>query len=301
MPVVQVQNLVKRFGAVTAVNEVSFAIDAGEIFGILGPNGAGKTTLLEIVEGLQQPTAGGTTVLGHHTQADASAVKERIGVQLQASAYFDFLNLTEVLDLFGSFYRRRIPSRDLLAQMDLLGKANTKVGQLSGGQRQRFTIAASLVNDPEVVILDEPTTGLDPQARHNVWDLIREIHGQGRTVVLTTHYMEEAEELCDRVAIMDHGRVVALDTPQALVRRMESPYRIRVTTSAPLELAGLEGLLASESGENAYEARTTDAVGMVRMVVERAAQQGARLDNLEVVPATLEDVFLNLTGHALRD
>ena len=200
---IQVEALVKRYGTLTAVDDVSFSVHEGEVFGILGPNGAGKTTTLEIIEGLQQPTAGRTLVMGMDSQREAAQVKERIGVQLQASAYFEYLTLTEILDLFGRFYPRRLPPGELLEKVDLTDKANTTVSKLSGGQKQRFTIAATLVNDPEVVFLDEPTTGLDPQARRNLWDFIQEIRGEGRTVVLTTHYMEEAQLLCQRVAIMD--------------------------------------------------------------------------------------------------
>ena len=298
---IRFDGLTKRYGSLTAVSALTLRVEPGEVYALLGPNGAGKTTLLEVIEGLQQPTVGGTSVLGHSTQSEPSAVKERIGVQLQASAYFDFLTLVEVLDLFGSFYRRRVSPQELLAQMDLEEKANTTVGRLSGGQRQRFTIAASLVNNPEVVFLDEPTTGLDPQARRHVWDLVRQIHGQGRTVVLTTHYMEEAEELCDRVAIMDRGKVVALDTPQALVRRMDRPYRVRATTAVPLDLKGAEGLLAATSDGNSLEVQTADVVATLQMLMTRAAQQGTALEFLEVRPATLEDVFLTLTGHDLRE
>ena len=212
--VIEVQGLVKRYGSLTAVDNISFTVRQGEIFGILGPNGAGKTTTLEIIEGLQLPTSGSTVVLGVDTQQNPTAVKERIGIHLQSSAYFDYLTLNEILVLFGSFYRRRINSRELLEKVDLLEKAGTMVKHLSGGQKQRFTVATSLVNDPEIVILDEPTTGLDPQARLNLWQLIQQIHSEGKTIVLTTHYMEEAQALCNRVAIMDMGRIVALDTPQ---------------------------------------------------------------------------------------
>ena len=300
-PVIQVHDVVKRFGGLIAVDHVSFEVLPGEVLGILGPNGAGKTTLLEIIEGIQKPTTGSTMVLGHNTQQDPGAVKERVGVQLQASAYFEYLTLVEVLDLFGSFYRHRAAPRELLEQVSLLEKAGTTVGKLSGGQRQRFTIAASLVNQPEVVILDEPTTGLDPQARRNVWELIRQIHGQGHTIVLTTHYMEEAEQLCHRVAIMDEGKLVALDTPEALVRRMERPYRMRVGASAPVDFSGLADVVPIRVDDVTYEFQASDVLGLLAQVQRLTEAQGSRLEHLEVVPATLEDVFLDLTGHELRD
>ncbi|MHA2066936.1 MAG: ABC transporter ATP-binding protein, partial [Candidatus Thorarchaeota archaeon] len=198
--IIQVENLVKHFGAVRAVDGVSFEVMRGEIFGLLGPNGAGKTTVLETIEGLQKPTAGRTVVLGSDTHREGEKVKERIGVQLQAAAYFEQLTLTEILELFGKFYSTRVMPRELLARVNLLDKAKATIGTLSGGQQQRFTIAAALVNDPEIVFLDEPTTGLDPQARRSLWEFIQQIHGEGRTVVLTTHYMEEAQSLCQRVA-----------------------------------------------------------------------------------------------------
>ena len=233
--VIEVQGLVKRFGPLTAVDNVSFTVYRNDIFGILGPNGAGKTTTLEVIEGLQRPTSGRTLVLGVDTHQEPEKVKERIGVQLQASAYFDFLTLDEILTLFGSFYQRSIPSRDLLAKVGLQDKAGTTLKKLSGGQKQRFTVAASLVNDPDLVILDEPTTGLDPQARRNLWQHIQQIHSSGKTVVLTTHYIEEAQVLCNRVAIMDVGRLVALDTPTNLLRSFGSPYAVNLVRSRPVK------------------------------------------------------------------
>ena len=199
-PAVQVENLVKRFGSFTAVDGVSFSVERGEIFGILGPNGAGKTTTLEIIESLHKPTEGQASVLGLDVQSNAVEVKARIGVQLQASAYYNYLNLKEILALLGSFYPRKASPESLLDQVGLADKITNRISELSGGQQQRFAVAASLVNNPEVVILDEPTTGLDPQARRNLWSLIRGVNQRGLTVLLTTHYMEEAEAICDRLA-----------------------------------------------------------------------------------------------------
>jgi len=231
---IRVESLVKRFGSLTAVDQVSFTVEQGEIFGILGPNGAGKTTTLEIIEGLQTPTGGTVTVLGLDILKHARRVKARIGVQLQSSAYFDYLSLKEILALLGTFYPKHMAPDTLLDQVGLLDKSGSKINQLSGGQKQRFTVAASLINDPELVILDEPTTGLDPQARRNVWGLIRQIHDRNSTVVLTTHYMEEAEALCDRLAIMHQGKLVAIDTPRNLIDQLEATYTVKLVMSRPL-------------------------------------------------------------------
>ncbi|MEO2142317.1 MAG: ABC transporter ATP-binding protein, partial [bacterium] len=200
---------------------MTFAVERGEVFGILGPNGAGKTTTLEIIESLQKPTEGRVSVLGLDLQSKAAEVKARIGVQLQASAYYDYLNLTEILALLGSFYPNKAAPATLLEQVGLSDKAVNRVAELSGGQKQRFAVAASLVNNPELVVLDEPTTGLDPQARRNLWSLIKEVNQRGVTVVLTTHAMDEAELLCSRLAIMDQGKLLAVDTPRNLINKLE--------------------------------------------------------------------------------
>lgn len=245
-----VQNLTKRYGELVAVNQVSFDVQKGEIFGILGPNGAGKTTTLEMIETLRPIDRGDVFLNGIAARENPQEVKRRIGVQLQASAFFDKLSLTELLELFGALYSRTVQPERLLEEVELQDKAKAKVIELSGGQKQRFSIAAALVNDPLMLFLDEPTTGLDPQARRHLWGVIKRIRSEGKTIVLTTHYMDEAEELCDRVAIMDTGKIIALAPPQELIDR----------------------LLTS---------------GFTRKRVERLA--------------TLEDVFLNLTGHSLRD
>ena len=304
--VIQVRGLVKRYGSLTAVDNISFTVHRGGVFGILGPNGAGKTTVLEIIEGLLHPTDGRTPVLGVDTHLDPPAVKERIGVQLQASAYFDYLTLEEILTLFGSFYRRRIPSRDLLQTVGLLDRAGTTLKKLSGGQRQRFTVAASLVNDPELVILDEPTTGLDPQARRSVWQLIEQIHSDGKTVVLTTHYIEEAHILCDRVAIMDMGRIVAEDTPKNLLRSLDFPYVVKLVTARPLSSLDTECLRVAHEDAlvadgNSYQIRVKDSPRALAQLLDWATSRDITLEHLEVVPASLEDVFLELTGKQLRD
>ena len=303
--VVRSEELTKRFGAITAVDGVSFGVRRGEVFGILGPNGAGKTTTLECIEGLQAPTGGRTVVLGTDTAKEPDQVKERIGIQLQASAYFEDLTLTEILDLFGRMYQRRTSSQQLLEMVDLPEKADTTVGKLSGGQRQRFSIAAALINDPEVVFLDEPTTGLDPQARQNLWGVIRALREQGRTVVLTSHYMEEAQELCDRIAIMDQGKVVALDSPSGLIRNLPVPYHIKLDVGSGLGPLDLERLGAVSSVEQVGDGRfvlgSADATSTLADLFELVNDRGLGLESLEVVTATLEDVFLALTGRTLRE
>ena len=303
--VIQVEGLVKRFGDLTAVDNISFTVLQGEIFGIVGPNGAGKTTTLETIEGIQTPTQGTIRVLGMDISRDTNGIKERIGVQLQASAYFDYLKLTEILELFGSFYSTRIPPGDLLDLVDLRNKAGTVLKKLSGGQKQRFTFAASLVNDPDLIILDEPTTGLDPVARHSLWELIRRIHGRGKTIVLTTHYMEEAQALCHRVAIMDGGRIMALDTIPGLVQSISNANRVTITTSKPLELPQLTPPLweLEPNGANGVtlRLRVQNPPQALSIILETAARKGVEIEHMEAIPATLEDVFLELTGHRLQD
>jgi ABC-2 type transport system ATP-binding protein len=317
-PAVQVENLVKRFGSFTAVDGVTFSVERGEVFGILGPNGAGKTTTLEIIESLQKPTEGRVSVLGLDVQSDAAKVKTRIGVQLQASAYYDYLNLKEILALLGSFYPSKVSPESLLDQVGLSDKSASRMSDLSGGQRQRFGVAASLVNNPELVVLDEPTTGLDPQARRNLWGLIREVNGRGVTVVLTTHYMEEAETLCSRLAIMDHGRILALDTPRNLINQLKASYAVKLTLDKPMTVAQLESLnggvelVQSEEqseeatdeaakSENTYLLRLANSPTALRAMLDEIDKAGLGLENLQITPVTLEDVFLELTGSELRD
>ncbi|SUZ61379.1 uncharacterized protein METZ01_LOCUS14233 [marine metagenome] len=313
-PAVQVENLVKRFGSFTAVDGVTFAVERGEIFGIVGPNGAGKTTTLEIIESLQEPTLGRVSVLGLDVHSNTGKVKAQIGVQLQASAYYDYLNLKEILALLGSFYPSKTEPVTLLEQVGLADKSTNRIAELSGGQQQRFAVAASLVNNPELVILDEPTTGLDPQARRNLWGLIREVNQRGVTVVLTTHYMDEAEILCGRLAIMDHGKILALDTPRNLINQLEASYTVKLTMDQPMTLAQIESLNGAveivQSGkrdgedvvmENTYLLRLANSPIALRAMLDEIAKAGLGLENLQITPVTLEDVFLELTGNELRD
>ena len=216
-PMVSVRNLVKHYGSFEAVTGISFDVKEGEIFGLLGPNGAGKSTTLEIIETLREKTSGTITVGGYDLDKSPNEIKKMIGVQLQSSGFYPGLNLVELVQLFSGLYNRKVDAGDLLAKVGLTDKAKSKVKELSGGQKQRFSVATTLINNPTLVFLDEPTTGLDPQARRNLWELVREIREQGTTVIITTHYMDEAEYLCDRVAIMDAGKIVALDTPDKLI------------------------------------------------------------------------------------
>src|ERR687891_294237 len=247
-PAVEVHDLVKVYprpggGSLRALDGISFQVAVGEFFGFLGPNGAGKTTALEIIEGIRKPTAGEARVLGVDPRKDLDRVKRMIGVQLQAASYFSLLTITEILELFGSFYPTRRDPAELLKTVGLLDKGKAYVRQLSGGQQRRFSVAAALVNDPEVIFLDEPTTGLDPQIRHGLWELLRRLNrDEGKTIILTTHYMEEAELLADRVAIIDHGRIRAIDTPRNLIGRLDGQGHIEFAATREVETAELAAL-----------------------------------------------------------
>ncbi len=303
-PVLAVQGLTKRYGPLTAVDGISFTVQRGETFGMLGPNGAGKTTTLEMIEGLREPDAGAISFMGMDALRRRRAMQERVGVQLQAQALWPELTVEETLRVFQSLFRKRVPVEELLERFSLAEKRNARVKGLSGGQRQRLSVATALVNDPDLVFLDEPTTGLDPQARRSFWDLIREMKRDGKTVLITTHYMDEAEELCDRVAIMDHGRIIALDTPRRLVRSLASDSTIECIFEMPVpreELLGLPGVrdVRSEDGTNLIFSNdvSSSLAGLMRL----AEGEGRRVQSLLVRSATLEDVFIALTGRRLRD
>jgi ABC-2 type transport system ATP-binding protein len=248
--IITVKNLTKRYGKQIAVNDVSFTVKEGEIFGILGPNGAGKTTTLEMIEALRPIDDGQAILDGIDVAKNPNQIKQKVGVQLQATAFFDNLTLTELLHMFAGLYGKTVNAEKLLNDVQLGDRAKSSVTELSGGQKQRFTIASALVNDPRILILDEPTTGLDPQARRNLWELIQELRKKGLTIILTTHYMDEAELLCDRIAVMDEGKIIALDTPKKLIATL--------------------------------------------------LDKGFKKE-VQVQQATLEDVFIDLTGKELRD
>ena len=302
--VLEIEGLKKAYGRVTAVDDISFAVVRGETFGILGPNGAGKTTTLEMIEGLRDPDGGRITFLGMDVVKERRRVQQKIGVQLQSQALWPELTVEETLKLFRSLFHRRVDVGTLLDRFSLMDKRRALVKGLSGGQKQRLSIATALVNDPEVVFLDEPTTGLDPQARHSFWDLIRDMKREGKTVIVTTHYMEEAEALCDRVAIMDHGRIIALDAPRALVRSLASESTIEFgfpETAEREELAGLPGGRDMRKENGSVLLFTNDVSATLKALIRFADQKGQHISSLNVRTATLEDVFISLTGRRLRD
>jgi ABC-2 type transport system ATP-binding protein len=297
-PAIEVTDLALSYGELRAVDGVSFEVAEGEFFGILGPNGAGKTTTLELVEGLRKPDAGEITVLGQRPWPRNPRILPRIGVQLQASSFFDRLTAREQIHTFAAMYGVGTgPADEWLGRVGLEDKASTRVEKLSGGQVQRLSIACALVHDPEIVFLDEPTAALDPQARRNLWDLLSGLTESGRTVVLTTHYMDEAEALCERVAIMDHGALLRLDTPAALVRGLDAPTRVTVATGQ-LSLAeglGLTGVDAAEEVAAGLVLTTREPAAVLALLAEREA-----LGGVQVRTSTLEDVFLDLTGREYR-
>jgi ABC-2 type transport system ATP-binding protein len=301
--VIQVEHLLKAYGPVVAVNDLHFEVYAGEIFGMVGPNGAGKTTTIECIEGLRRPDAGHLRVLGLDPQQDGYALRSRIGVQLQESALPDRLQVWEALDLFASFYPRTIDGETLLEQLGLADKRRAAFAKLSGGQKQRLFIALALINDPELVFFDELTTGLDPQARRAMWDLVRDIRGKGKTVFLNTHFMEEAERLCDRVAIIDHGRLVALDTPENLIRGLGAENRVVFSVDGAFALESLRSLAGVTRVERLGEQVIVYGQGdqLVASVVNTLTMDGVRFRDLRTEQPTLEDVFLTLTGREMRD
>ena len=303
-PVIQVSDLVKTYPGVRAVDGISFAVQAGEIFGLLGPNGAGKSTTLGIIEGVRRPDGGQVRVLGRDVQRETAAVKRRIGVQLQSTSLLPDLSAVEQVELFARLYGRPLDRGGALAlldRVDLRAKAGALPATLSGGQAQRLALALALVNDPEIVFLDEPTSGLDPQARHSLWDTVRALAAEGRTVVLTTHYMEEAEALCHRVGIVDGGKLLALDTPGALINTLHG--RSSITTAAALPtaaLAALPGVTAVQSEGPSVRLQTDDVPATVGALLDLARQAGVSLRDLLIQQPSLEDVFLQLTGRRIR-
>jgi ABC-2 type transport system ATP-binding protein len=303
-PVIRVRGLHKRYGETHAVDGVSFEVRAGTVFGLLGPNGAGKTTTVEVLEGLRAPDSGDVRVLGIDAVHRPDDLKERIGVSLQTAALYPRLTVVEVLELFRSFYPRGREAAELIGLMDLGEKRNTRTADLSGGQRQRLSVALALVNDPELVFLDEPTTGMDPAARRALWDIILTLKAAGKTVLLTTHYLEEAEVLCDRVAIMDHGRILEEGTVDELVSRRFKERAVRFDAIEGLgdaELARMPGVTSVKHEDGEVLVYTRDVAGTIGAVLDGAEALGVEPANLGVRRATLEDVFLDLTGRALRD
>ena len=302
--VLSVEGLTKRYGELTAVDGISFAVEQGETFGMLGPNGAGKTTTLEMIEGLRQPDGGRITLLGLDAVRQRRQVQERIGVQLQSQALWPELTVEETLKMFAALFRRGVDPRGLLERFALEDKRRSLVKGLSGGQKQRLSVAVALVNDPELVFLDEPTTGLDPQGRRSLWAVVRQMKAEGKTVVLTTHYMEEAEALCDRVAIMDHGRIIALDAPRQLVRSLAFDSTVECSFGGEMERKRLLALAAVRDVRNengGYFLFTTDVSATLAGLMALTDAGGQRAQSVHVRTATLEDVFISLTGRRLRD
>jgi ABC-2 type transport system ATP-binding protein len=307
---IRCSGLVKRYDGrppVEAVRGLDLAVEAGECFGLLGPNGAGKTTTIEVLEGLLPPTAGEVEVLGMRWGGHDEEIRQRIGISLQETRLSEKLTVRETLTLFRSFYRRGLDPDEAVRRVSLEEKANSQVGKLSGGQKQRLAVACALVGDPDLLFLDEPTTGLDPQSRRQLWDVIRAFRSGGRTVLLTTHYMDEAERLCDRVAVVDHGRVIALGAPRELIARLGGDHVVEFALAdgqAPPALAELEALpgvrsVRQEAGGVCLQVNEPHVA--LPALLDRLRQDGLELAHLATRHASLEDVFVQLTGRHLRD
>lgn len=302
--VIEVKNLCKTYGDIKAVNNISFSVEQGEIFGMLGPNGAGKTTTMEIVEGLRAADSGSVFVLGMDIRERPRRIKASIGVQLQTTSLYPRLTVREVLDLFGSFFPKAVPSKELIKLVNLEDSRNKHCKNLSGGQQQRLSVALALVNDPQILFFDEPSAGLDPQARHNIWDVIRFASEKSKTIFFTTHYMEEAERLCDRVAIIDQGEIIATGSPEELVRHHFTEEAIEFQLDRPpaadelRKLAGATNAVIENSKVIVY---SNSVPATISALMEMAGQKGMKLADLYVRRATLEDVFLKLTGRRIRD
>jgi ABC-2 type transport system ATP-binding protein len=307
-PAIAVRDLRKSYGTLEAVRGVSFEIATGECFGLLGPNGAGKTTTVEVLEGLLPPTAGEVEVLGRRWGRDDHEIRERLGVCLQQTVLPEKLEVGETVALFRAFYREGRRPGEVVEEVGLPEKARARVGTLSGGQKQRLAVACALVGDPELLFLDEPTTGLDPQSRRQVWEIVNRFKKRGRTVVLTTHYMDEAEKLCDRVSVVDRGQVIAHGTPRELIRSLGGDHVIEIALEEeergelrPEDLAGLPSLRSAHAEAGHLVLTVTEPHVAIAPLLDRVASAGFRLSSLATRHASLEDVFVSLTGRHLRD
>jgi ABC-2 type transport system ATP-binding protein len=303
-PILQVENLVKRYGDVEAVRGVSFSVEEGEVFGLLGPNGAGKTSTVEAMEGLRVPDGGRISVCGLDPQKSPNELKNEIGATLQATSLPDKLRVSEAIHLFAGFYKRNRNADELLRRFGLEEKRNAFYNQLSGGQKQRLALAMALVNDPRVLFLDEPTAGLDPQVRREIYEIIEELKREKKTIVLTTHYIEEAERLCDRVAIIDHGKVIAAGTPRELKQRSANTTRVEVRLAKAASsgaLKNLEGVVDAREVDGAYVLHCQRTAPAIVALVKHLEGEGNELVSLEIATPSLEDVFIELTGRRLRD
>ena len=307
-PALRVTGLRKAYGDVVAVDGLDLTVGAGECFGLLGPNGAGKTTTIEICEGLTVPDAGVVEVLGRRWDSDERALRERLGIQLQETQLAEKLTVDETVNLFRSFYARGRDVAEVIDVVQLGEKRKSRVGKLSGGQKQRLALACAIVGDPELLFLDEPTTGLDPQSRRQLWDLIVELRASGRSIVLTTHYMDEAEKLCDQVAIVDHGKVIALGSPRELIASLGAEHVVEFTApNAPADsldvesLRALDGVTGARQHDGRWMLEVSELARAVPALLANLRTRGLELGELATHSATLEDVFVSLTGRQLRD
>jgi len=304
---VRVNNLRKEYKDVVAVDGIDLGVRQGECFGLLGPNGAGKTTTVEICEGLTQPDSGEVEILGLDWKTDAQQLRQRLGIQLQETQLAEKLTVLETIRLFRSFYHQGPETREVIALVQLEEKQNSRVGGLSGGQKQRLALACALVGDPDLLFLDEPTTGLDPQARRQLWELIEQFRLAGRTIVLTTHYMDEAERLCDDIAIMDHGKIIALGTPRELIASIGVEHLVEFSTSSEAKkpdlsaLSSIQGVRRVQSENGSVQLQVTELHLAVPGLLDELRRQDLSLTELRTRSATLEDVFVALTGRHLRD
>ncbi len=303
---VECEHLTKSYGDLIAVNDVSFSVEEGEIFGLVGPNGAGKTTLIEMIEGLRTPDDGLIKALGLDPTKQGDELKEKIGVLLQTTSIQPDIKVKEALKLFASFYQRSVTNpEELLRTLSLEDKADSRFKKLSGGLKQRVAIALALVNDPEILFLDELTTGLDPQARRNMWDLVETLRTQGKTIFLTTHYMEEAEKLCDRVGIIDYGKIIALDTPKNLINNLSAESKVTFNVEDKdidvSKFETIEAVSQVEKGEDGFILYTKDENVTLQELVRLADKQKFRLSNLRTESPSLDDVFLTVTGREMRE
>jgi ABC-2 type transport system ATP-binding protein len=301
----EVKDLTKKYGNLAAVNSINFSINKGEIFGLLGPNGAGKTTTVEMIVGLRKPDGGSINILGLDVSSYPSKIKEYIGVQLQSTSLYNKIKVKEAIDLFGSYYSKSIESEKILDLVSLNEKKNAYYATLSGGQKQRLALALALVNDPQIIFLDEPTTGLDPQARRNVWKIIEDLKKQSKTIILTTHYIEEAERLCHRVAIIDKGKIIAMDTPNNLILHAGLDSTVEFESVGPnsddilKELKVFGKMNKNENGKYIiYTKKPSLALKELTLLAEK---NNINIDNINTRRATLEDVFISITGRQLRE
>ncbi len=302
--IIEVDSIGKSYGNLKAVDQLSFSAYRGEIFGLLGPNGAGKTTTLEMIEGLRTPDNGKIHVNGHDVRKDLTRVKEVIGVQLQSTSLYNKIKVGEAIELFGNYYRKRRSVDELLKLVSLEDKRNTYHQDLSGGQKQRLALAITLVNDPQIVFLDEPTTGLDPQARRNLWDIISKMKSEKKTIIMTTHYMEEAEKLCDRIAIMDHGQILAQGTPYDLIAQLKVSSCVECSSNGVANTYDFEKLpsvtkVLQKGGQ--LELFSNDPQKTLLSLMEFSKFENVEIKDLHIRKATLEDLFLELTGRSLRE